>query len=73
MSEPNGKWIDEWGACRVCSGEIPHGHTPNCDLFNMETQIRTMRHALEKIRDEDYRGNHPKAHFIAKRALEEAE
>lgn len=35
--------------------------------------IELLRHALEKIRDEDYRGNRHESHFIAKRALEETE
>lgn len=73
MSERNGKWMDELGACRVCDGEIPHGHTQSCDIHKMESQIRHLRHALEKIRDEDYRGNQPHSHFIAKKALEETE
>lgn len=33
---PNGEWIDKWGSCRVCGGEIPHGHMPKCDVFRYE-------------------------------------
>ena len=42
-------------------------------LGKQSSIIIKLRHALEKIRDEDYRGQHPEAHFIAKRALEETE
>ena len=44
----DGSWIDKWGACRVCGGEIPEGHTNNCDLYKMECQIKN----LERQRDE---------------------
>lgn len=47
--------------------------TEKLATISLESKIKTLRHALEKIRDEDYRGNHPEAHFIAKRALEETE
>lgn len=75
MSVKSGEWLDEFGACVACDGEIPHGHRPNCEIHKMQMSIRTMRHALEKIRDGDYRGqnNHSDAHFIAKKALEETE
>ncbi len=36
---PDGKWIDKWGSCRVCGGEIPDGHTNDCDLWKMEQKI----------------------------------
>ncbi len=43
------------------------------EIANYVRIIRTMRHALEQIRDEDYRGSHHNSHFIAKRALLETE
>lgn len=45
----NGKWIDEWGACRVCDGEIPHGHTPNCDYWKLEQERDAAVAKLAKI------------------------
>lgn len=37
-TERNGEWIDKWGACKVCDGEIPHGHSANCDIYKLESQ-----------------------------------
>ncbi len=44
----DGNWQDEWGSCRVCGGEIPYGHTDNCDIFKSEKKIRELedRNAL---------------------------
>lgn len=38
----DGNWIDKWGSCKVCGGEIPHGHSQNCDIYKMECQIREL-------------------------------
>lgn len=46
MSHPNGNWLDEFGACRVCGGEIPLGHTDNCDLYKLEKQNRLLETQL---------------------------
>lgn len=35
----DGNWIDEWGCCKICDGEIPHGHSKNCDLYKREMEI----------------------------------
>lgn len=35
----NGNWLDEFGACKVCDGEIPYGHTDNCDIWAMEQKL----------------------------------
>lgn len=43
------------------------------DCRDIERRFNKLRRALEKIRDEDYRGNKPHSHFIAKQALEETE
>lgn len=39
----DGSWMDKWSTCRVCGGEIPHGHTNNCDVWKMEQQLTTLR------------------------------
>jgi hypothetical protein len=33
-------WIDEWGACKICEGEIPHGHSPDCAYYSLEIQLK---------------------------------
>lgn len=47
-SKRDGNWIDKWGACKVCDGEIPHGHTENCDIYKLEKEIRELKEQLEK-------------------------
>lgn len=37
-NRPDGRWIDKHGACRVCEGEIPHGHTDSCDHWKLEAE-----------------------------------
>jgi hypothetical protein len=39
----NGSWIDKWGACVCCDGEIPHGHSNNCDIYKMELEIKALK------------------------------
>ncbi len=38
-TERDGNWIDKWGACKVCDGEIPYGHAANCDIWKLEEQL----------------------------------
>jgi len=42
----DGNWMDKWGACKVCDGEIPDGHMENCDIYKMELKIRTLEREL---------------------------
>ncbi len=48
-SIPDGSWMDSWGACRVCGGEIPHGHTKNCDLYKKEQELIQLRNATDLL------------------------
>lgn len=41
--ERDGNWLDKHGCCKVCDGEIPHGHMPNCDILKLEEQIRELQ------------------------------
>lgn len=44
MSE--GNWMDEWGACKVCDGEIPSGHTVDCHIYKIERELAAVTAAL---------------------------
>lgn len=35
-------WVDKWGACKICQGEIPYGHAHNCVIHQMQTRIREL-------------------------------
>lgn len=38
----NGNWIDKWGCCKVCNGEIPYGHTNDCDIYKLEMENKQL-------------------------------
>ncbi len=40
---PNGSWLDHMGACRVCDGEIPYGHTDYCDYHKATEEIKRLQ------------------------------
>lgn len=46
---PDGSWIDKWGSCRVCGGEIPYGHTSNCDFHKLEQDLAKERAANAEL------------------------
>lgn len=46
----DGNWIDQWGACKVCDGEIPHGHAERCDIYKLERKIAELTQLLEVTR-----------------------
>ena len=43
----DGNWIDKDGACKLCDGEIPHGHTAECHLWKLEAEIAELKRQLE--------------------------
>lgn len=45
----DGNWIDKWGACKLCGGEIPHGHTENCDMWKIEKECNAAKAELEEM------------------------
>lgn len=47
--ERNGSFLDKWGACKVCDGEIPHGHAAHCDIYKLEQEIASLRTALATV------------------------
>lgn len=48
-ADRDGNWLDKWGACKVCDGEIPHGHTNNCDIYKLECTIRRYEIILRRV------------------------
>jgi hypothetical protein len=51
-------WMDEFGACKICGGEIPYGHSDNCCIYKMQRQIDNLideGNQLAKIVDRDYK------------------
>ncbi len=48
-NDRDGNWMDEWGACKVCGGEIPHGHANNCDIFKLERTITRYKMILIRV------------------------
>jgi hypothetical protein len=48
-TERDGEWIDDLGCCKVCDGEIPHGHTDQCDIFKLEQRIRLLEDVSKEL------------------------
>lgn len=48
-ADRDGNWLDKWGACKVCGGEIPHGHTEYCDLYKLEQRTSRYEHLLRRV------------------------
>jgi len=49
-TERDGNWMDKWGACKVCDGEIPDGHMENCDIYKLEKEIRNLKLELAEAK-----------------------
>lgn len=50
MSESrDGDWMDKWGACKLCGGEMPHGHTDNCDIYKLERRVSQYESLLRRV------------------------
>lgn len=43
----DGEWLDEHGCCRVCDGELPHGHSENCDYYKLDAKLTALQTAAE--------------------------
>ena len=41
-------WMDSHGACKICGGEIPHGHAGNCIILTMEKKIKDLEKSLNE-------------------------
>lgn len=44
----DGSWLDAVGCCRVCDGEIPYGHTWDCDLGKLQERLRVLESLLRR-------------------------
>ena len=64
----DGNWIDKDGACKVCDGEIPHGHTSNCDIWKLEQENAKLRTAIEHAIECALQGKRPNL-VLLKQAL----
>lgn len=47
----DGRWIDSFGMCRTCGGEIPHGHILDCDVYSYQRQIDSFKAVIAAARD----------------------
>jgi hypothetical protein len=47
----DGNWLDGDGCCKVCDGEIPHGHGAHCDIYKLE-QAQTERNYYKDKNDQ---------------------
>jgi hypothetical protein len=47
----DGNWLDKFGCCKICDGEIPYGHTANCDIWKLEQQLAAERVDWTELRD----------------------
>lgn len=48
-ADRDGNWLDKWGACKVCDGEIPHGHSHNCDILKLELKVKRYETILRRV------------------------
>ncbi len=49
LPKRDGNWMDRWGACKVCGGEIPHGHMDDCDIYKLELAKRESLSEAESL------------------------
>lgn len=51
LKKRDGKWLDNWGACKICGGEILNGHTNDCDILKLELESRQLRAEVEQAKE----------------------
>lgn len=47
--ERDGDFCDRFGACKVCDGEIPYGHTDKCYIWKVEAERNALREKLDSL------------------------
>lgn len=43
-------WCDDFGACKACDGEIPHGHMKGCYVRPLQERIAELEAENERLR-----------------------
>lgn len=51
-NERDGSFLDSFGACKVCDGEAPDGHTEDCDILKVERRAATAQAANDLLGEE---------------------
>lgn len=51
FNKRDGNWLDKWGCCKLCDGDMPGGHTPECHLLKQETELTSLRAENERLTD----------------------
>lgn len=49
--ERDGNFLDTMGCCKLCDGEIPAGHTEDCDLWKKEKENLKLRQELLALKN----------------------
>jgi len=45
----DGNWLDESWMCKICGGEIPHGHKSNCDIYKLEYKLKQYEKLVQHV------------------------
>ena len=45
-------WMDSWGCCKICGGEIPYGHINTCYVYTKDQEIKELKEQIEVLEDE---------------------
>lgn len=44
-------FMDKWGSCKICEGEIPYGHQGKCYIYAQEKEIKFLKKELKRVKD----------------------
>lgn len=45
----NGDWFGKFGECKLCGGDIPHGHSDNCHIWKTDEEARSLRTQITQL------------------------
>lgn len=40
-------WMDSYGCCKICGGEIPYGHQNDCYVYAQEQEVERLKQEIE--------------------------